>query len=446
MTGLRQFLGASVLSGIIGALIFACLLTACSSTSKLSRNQATVDTAVDTSAALKSGFTGLYVADLNTGEVLLSRNADKYFTPASTVKILTLFACLKTLKDSLTAFKYVETDSSLTLWGAADPTFLHPFFDSDHTADFLREKASQKSVFISYGHSGQLPYGEGWMWDDYSDYYQAEMTSFPAFGNVLLLKKEGTDLTTMPSYLSRYFKTKTEVRRVRRAKDKNEFVIPAGLDTLAGFYQEVPYLNAEQTNAVLTGNILAAEINDTMLPISREARSFYSVPLDTVLRRMMAVSDNMLAEHLLLQAGFVAGDTISSEWTLDHLEKDTVFAPVRPYWVDGSGLSRYNRLTPAALGKILRDMYGKIPEKRLFSLFPAGGSEGTVKSLFADQPSPYVFAKSGSMSGVYNLGGYMMSKSGRKLVFCIMNNQFDATVKQARTATELILKKVRTMY
>mgnify|MGYP000872990951 CR=1 FL=1 len=444
MMSLQDFLKAS---SVLLTICAMGILASCSTSSKLNRNLKTINQAIEASPALRSGFTGLYVADVSTGEVLISVNADKYFTPASNVKILTLYGCLQTLKDSLTAFRYVETDTSLILWGAADPSFLHPWFDSENTLNFLKDRADQKAVVLSYGHSGQLPYGEGWMWDDYNDYYQAELTSFPAFGNILLLKKEGTDQITSPAGFTEFFKKDNSVKRIRRSSEKNEFLIPAKLDTVKAFYQEVPYRNAESVNASLLAKLTSADVQTALLTVPEKAITLHSVALDTVLRRMMVVSDNMLAEHLLLQCGFVSGDTISTHWTINHLMKDPLLKDVKPYWVDGSGLSRYNRLTPVSLCKVLSSLYKIIPEKRLFSMFPAGGSNGTIKSMFTDtNDSPYVYAKTGSMTGVYNLSGFLTAKSGRKLVFSIMNNQFDATVAEARNATEKIVSTVRQLY
>lgn len=423
------------------------MLASCSTYRKTTAEGDAILKALREAPALKTGFSGLYVADLLTGETLLADNADKNFIPASNVKILTLYSCLATLGDSLAGLKYTETDSTLTIWGSADPTFLHPYFESDTVANFLRARSQEKSLLISYGHVGISPYGEGWMWDDYNDHYQTELTSFPAFANVLTVDKQGPVRTITPAYLASRFREDDNAEYIRRHRDKNIFSWPKAVDTSYLYYQEVPYADAEATNRALLAQWLDADIRVTHESVPTDAHVLYSTPSDTVLRRMMQVSDNMLAEHLLLQSGFSLTDTISTAWTIKKMMEDTLFARSKPRWVDGSGLSRYNSLTPIFITGVLARMYRMVPEKRLFSLFAQGGTNGTLSTVFAGKISePYLWAKSGSMSGVYNLSGYMLASSGRKLVFSIMNNNFGSPVSGARKATEEILKMVRNRY
>ncbi|MFZ1455130.1 MAG: D-alanyl-D-alanine carboxypeptidase, partial [Saprospiraceae bacterium] len=108
--------------------IFVLVIMSCSTKKKLPASVFSLDQAIDTSKVLATGFSGVHITDLNTSEVIFSRNASKYFVPASNTKIFTLFASLNYLRDSIPALKYVETDTSLTFWGTGDPTFMHSLF------------------------------------------------------------------------------------------------------------------------------------------------------------------------------------------------------------------------------------------------------------------------------------------------------------------------------
>jgi D-alanyl-D-alanine carboxypeptidase/D-alanyl-D-alanine-endopeptidase (penicillin-binding protein 4) len=55
---------------------------------------------------------------------------------------------------------------------------------------------------------------------------------------------------------------------------------------------------------------------------------------------------------------------------------------------------------------------------------------------------PYVFAKSGSMSGVYNLSGYLATRRGKLLYFSVMNNNFTGSVAAVRRQTAELLKQI----
>ncbi|MEM8762997.1 MAG: D-alanyl-D-alanine carboxypeptidase, partial [Bacteroidota bacterium] len=95
------------------------------------------------------------------------------------------------------------------------------------------------------------------------------------------------------------------------------------------------------------------------------------------------------------------------------------------------GLSRYNLFTPMSFVQILQKLQQEIPEERLLTLFPNWTINGTVA-----RPNPavhFIYAKSGSMGNVYNLSGYLKTKSGKILIFSFMNNHFripSAVVRQ----------------
>ena len=85
---------------------------------------------------------------------------------------------------------------------------------------------------------------------------------------------------------------------VKRNPEFNQFLLPALLDTIKAYYQEIPYKDAENVNRQILESLIGTKINPINLPIPDDAKTVYSSPTDTVLRRMMQVSDNMLAEDV----------------------------------------------------------------------------------------------------------------------------------------------------
>ncbi len=78
-----------------------------------------VKTQLIQSPVLAQNFTGFALYDLDADTMAISYNADKYFTPASTTKVLSLYAGLKILHDSIPAFRYTVQHDSLLFWGPA---------------------------------------------------------------------------------------------------------------------------------------------------------------------------------------------------------------------------------------------------------------------------------------------------------------------------------------
>jgi D-alanyl-D-alanine carboxypeptidase/D-alanyl-D-alanine-endopeptidase (penicillin-binding protein 4) len=65
---------------------------------------------------------------------------------------------------------------------------------------------------------------------------------------------------------------------------------------------------------------------------------------------------------------------------------------------------------------------------------------------FNEKEETFIYAKSGSMSGVYNLAGYLKTSSGRILAFAVMNNNFTKSVSSVRAEVAQFLLKVRADY
>jgi D-alanyl-D-alanine carboxypeptidase/D-alanyl-D-alanine-endopeptidase (penicillin-binding protein 4) len=376
------------------------------------------------------GFQGYIFLDPETGETLLSKHAEKYFIPASTTKIFTLYASLIRMDDSLTAFRYHIGGDTLFVKGTSDPTFLNPNFSQGNTYNFLKEYS--KISLNTSGYTGSR-YGSGWMWDDAGEAYQTEISSFPIYGNLLT-----EDVSNGESV---FFPQSFEKLNVNHATDIFNWE-----KTSRG--KEGRRQLAFNTNDEITGFLLSDTLQVTFVKSDTEKMSYEnelkSVPKDTVLRFMMYKSDNMLAEHMLLQAGLSLYENgITTKTIIDDLLKsDLKGLPHQPRWVDGSGLSRYNLFTPADLVFVVRKIYEDFGEEAIKNYFPHNGSPGTMENFISDEPV-FLFAKSGSMSGVYNLAGRIKTDSGRHLIFAVMNNNFAVGVSTVREQTAKLLKIVK---
>jgi D-alanyl-D-alanine carboxypeptidase/D-alanyl-D-alanine-endopeptidase (penicillin-binding protein 4) len=93
--------------------------------------------------------------------------------------------------------------------------------------------------------------------------------------------------------------------------------------------------------------------------------------------------------------------------------------------MDGSGLSRLNLVTPSAVVKLLRFMYGTDDRDAWISLLPVGGQDGSLSARFGQTPAAgKVHAKTGSLSHVSALSGYIERSDGTWVAFSILVNNY----------------------
>jgi D-alanyl-D-alanine carboxypeptidase/D-alanyl-D-alanine-endopeptidase (penicillin-binding protein 4) len=136
-----------------------------------------IDHWIDSTQIENNSFVGIKIFDPKTQEVIFSKNEKKYFVPASNTKILSLYASLKNLGDSIPALKFALKNDSLFISGTADPTFLHPDLPKSKVYDFLKNSTAKTIVFSDANFRNEV-FGSGWAWDDYNDYYQVELGPF----------------------------------------------------------------------------------------------------------------------------------------------------------------------------------------------------------------------------------------------------------------------------
>ena len=428
---------------------------------------------LDSSATLRRQQVGVALADAATGEVLFGYNEARYFTPASTMKLLTLYAGLTLLGDSLPSLRYFSRGDTLFFQGTGDPTFLHGDVPSRRAYTFL---ARRPEKLLAYCNIATVPvYGPSWPWDDYGYYFQAERTAFPIFGNtvrfygaapLVVPARPGVPAHLLPQRvrtLPRYFAPLTSAAgsdfRLSPDQDAEEHVFRLPLENrftyrLASrkWVDELPYRTSRPLLLRLLGDTLRRPIVGAAWrprPGQDSIRTLRGLGADSLYRRMLRLSDNFLAEQLLLMASTRVGyrDSLSGPRVIRQLLKtDLKNLPDRPDWVDGSGLSRLNLLTPRTLTALLVRLHGQVPEPRLLSLLAAGGGQGTLRFRYFDAGpprQPWLWGKTGTLTHTCNLAGYLRCRSGRLLAITFFNNGIPADDQATRNAMQRLLGEVR---
>jgi serine-type D-Ala-D-Ala carboxypeptidase/endopeptidase (penicillin-binding protein 4) len=383
--------------------------------------------------------------DLDKQKPVYEYNATKYFTPASNTKIFTFFAGLNILGDSVPALRYFIAGDSLIFWGTGDPSFLYKHvYQNGNVFSFL--KSTDKALYFSTSNFNTTHFGSGWAWDDYNDSYSTERSPFPVYGNSFTIRANRVDVKIHPLRLQEHLTIgkKSDVPKVIRKLENNDIeFFPSSGDK---FEMDVPLKIDPDLAVKLIADTLHREVRLLNIPLIREAKTFYSIPTDSLYSVMMKASDNFIAEQLLLLCSGVISDTLQPEIAITYAKKfllhDLADAPL---WVDGSGLSRYNLFTPRSIVELWKKIYQLVPQQRLFDLLAAGGKSGTIRSWYKSD-KPYVFGKTGSLSNNHCLSGYLVTKTGKILIFSFMNSNFVVPSSNIRENMQSILNLIYEKY
>jgi D-alanyl-D-alanine carboxypeptidase/D-alanyl-D-alanine-endopeptidase (penicillin-binding protein 4) len=390
--------------------------------------------------------TGFVLYDPDKQETLYDFHGNRYFTPASNTKIFTFFASLKILPDSVPALRYVTSGDSLIFWGTGDPSFLYKnVFTNTTVYDFLRR--SSQSLYFSNNNFATSHFGAGWAWDDYNDYYSTERSPFPVYGNIFWVEITRSGRRIKPAFFNRYLTVgeKESKPKIERSLHSNDFIYHPPFtrkqDTL-----DIPFHVDASLITALLQDTLKRPVKEIKKDLPTEAATLYSIKTDSLYRVMMQESDNFIAEQLLLMCSGVLSDTLQPEIAIKYVKENFLNdLKDEPEWVDGSGLSRYNLFTPRSVVQVWDKIYRIVPRERLLPLLATGGKNGTVRNWYKAE-KPYIFGKTGSLSNNHCLSGYLVTKSGRMLIFSFMNSNFTATTTEIRKNMQEILNRIYENY
>lgn len=427
---------------------------------------------------LQKGMTGIRVIDAADGKVLYELNSENYFPPASNMKLITTAGALFLLepefrfKTPILARGNIEDDTltgDLIIYGKGDPTL------SVSHLDAIAQQVAVRGISVINGdlvfddtYFDSVPYGPGWMWDDLQYSFGAPISALSVNRNALAIyllpgtdEAEGVRVSTVPDA-----ETITVENRARTGMKGNVTVttssedgtivitvngsLPAG----TGPYRfERTIEEPARFTAVLLGEALARKgisVTGTVRRKKREGKVdtlfiHTSEPLLKILYDLDKYSVNLTAEHILKTIGAeINGKPGTSEkgvaaiasYLQEHgIVTDSIIQR------DGSGLSRYNLITPKQVTSILHYLYfdfARGPE--LLTVLPVAGTDGTLSGRLRDpSTNRKVRAKTGTMTHVSTLSGYCITASGRILIFSIMMKDYPAAPSHVRTIQDRIV-------
>lgn len=457
-------------------LIISLLLVSSFSISSFAQDISKVSTEINQYLEKNKDFSNSSIAikvrNLDKKQDLYTYNADKLMTPASNTKILTTFLALQKLGKDYSFITELATDGyhevsdkvfnidNLYVNLSGDPTFTNKTLES--LVKKLKEqgiKEIKNDVIIEKNFFDNIVYGPGWMWDDLSDCDDSPISPLYMDDNCLRVKikekKQSFDITTPnhitvdTSELKISTKNQPDNIKVKNFDDGRTLYLAGNIGSDSTYEIEQSITNHEKYFASVLYDILQKEYNFTGKITISDVRnketltlvSNKSIPLKDILKKFDKESHNLTGELILKMTALSETGEGSTKKGTTVLKKelDKLFPNSKFNIVDGSGLSRYNLITPNLLVSVLEYLY-KSPHKDIvFSAFPIGGVEGTLRNRLKNIKNYKVIAKSGSMTGVNCLSGYLTKKGKDTIAFSIMINNSNLSPQNLRDIQDKIV-------
>lgn len=389
-----------------------------------------------------NNHTGLVLYNPKDKKMLYSYQGDRYFTPASNTKILTLLTSLKVLGDSIPGIYVQESPDSLIIWGTGDPSLLYPGLPlASKSFEYLLN--TPKNIYFSADNFKDSHFGQGWAWDDYSYYYQVEKSPMPIYGNYLEIAKDSgnVSLRINNNVFKKYFylmdSSATSSPIIRDYGTNLIEYFPKNIKE--SFSRTIPYRYSPELLTDLLSDTLHRKVTLINKAFPKDARIINSIPADSVYKVLMQTSDNFIAEQLLLVCAGILSDTLNSEIAISYAKREFMSdLPQEPLWIDGSGLSRYNLFTPASIVSLWEKIYEIYPQERLFNILAIGGQAGTIRNWYKAD-SPYIYGKTGTLRNNHSLSGFLLNEDGEIIIFSMMLNNYPTSSTTVKREMEKIL-------
>ncbi|WP_441245123.1 D-alanyl-D-alanine carboxypeptidase/D-alanyl-D-alanine endopeptidase [Kitasatospora sp. McL0602] len=429
-------------------------------------------------ARLTNAQAGVQIIDADSGQVVYKHQPDALLTPASTLKTVTSAAALDLLGADHRFTTEVRTAGGvhgpvlvgdLLLRGGGDPS-LRP-----QDLDDLAARVAASGITTVTGRVvadgtryDSTPYGPGWAWDDQPYSYSPQISGLTVapdaeytMGAVQVTVTPGATAgddarvslspAETPMQLNGKITTgatgSATTADVERRRSVNSLDLTGSLAVGAA---PVTFWETVEDPAVYTGDVFAGALERHGVHVvhsdvravtgtrdSKPLASHDSAPLSELIVPMLKLSNNGMAEQLTKEIGKVKAD--QGTWAAginqikNFLAANGLTTPAGRQ-VDGSGLSRYDLITPAKMTGLLKVAQTKSWYQAWYNALPVAGNPdrlvgGTLAArMRGTAAANNVHAKTGSMSGVDNLTGYATTPDGHHLAFTAMLNNFTGPV------------------
>jgi D-alanyl-D-alanine carboxypeptidase/D-alanyl-D-alanine-endopeptidase (penicillin-binding protein 4) len=416
---------------------------------------------------------GVLIVDPEHADTLYSLNAGKLFMPASNMKIVTGATSLVELGPDYTFHTdfaaggpvvHDTLQGALIVSGRGDPTIsdhmrgsaMNPLYD---VADSLKAHgvtAIARGIQAGPDVFPDTTIGFGWSWDDLGEDYGAGVDALyfnEGFGTAIAYGRAGMQpdsIRTFPasSYPqivlpSHATSTSSDTLALRLDFDptRTQFTargrLKTSVDTLVYVYpdQREAYLAALSEALRARGIVVAGgEIGSVSPRVADKGMSatplftIHSPPLRAILPALLKPSQNQIAEILYKTLGLEKTGVGSADSGRVVLERQLAAwgAQSDGYLIrDGSGLSRYDYLSPETLVRVLDRVRSDTAFHVFYDALPIAGLDGSLRNrMKGTAAAGKIHAKTGSVANARSLSGYALTADNHMLIFSLLANNW----------------------
>ena len=379
----------------------------------------------------------------------INTNSDGFYPPASTLKLVTALAAKLELGDDFhytTSIARSGNDSIISFSG--DPTLQREQLKR-LLAQYVKSqsKTIKGNLYLDNSTFTGYQRAVGWPWDILGVCYSAPSSAMTLDSNCaqasIYTKDNGSTRVYIPAHYPIDVTTTaaTVTRSGQKATqcDLELITTPDNAYKFSGCLVErkkpLPLKFAIQNPELYTYQVVTSLLEELKIQVKGDVivgkkakadkttlvASHHSEKLPELLDTMLKKSDNLIADNLTKTLGatfyvqpgsFNNGTEAIKQILLTKANIDLNKAQL----VDGSGLSRNNRMKSQTMAKVLRYIWENDSQLNLIEAMPTSGINGTLKYRQSMRKAPIqgnIIAKSGSLYGSYNMAGYGLDKSGK---------------------------------
>lgn len=443
-----------------------------------------------------NAFWSVIVRD-TTGKILEGYNFSKLIRPASNLKLLTSAAILDQLGPDYTyttkvyGLGYQAGDTwqgDIIIRGVGDPSISGEFYREDrfHVFDKFFSALYSRGIREINGNLvgndvffDKKPYPEGWSWQDLSFYYGVEISALSFNNNAvdLTVYADG-DIGDTPRI--EWFPFDTDYVEFvneqvitppdseydefyRRMLGSNTIILrsklPKGyvekeslsINNAPLFFLDTFKKYLEDGNISLNGRIIVdsqpQQWNDDQYQVLAEHTS---VPLRKLIRQINKGSDNFYSEMLLKTMAAEHFDAAGSTELGISLVKDFAASmqvdTTELEMEDASGMASSTLITVEDLSRMLIEMRDHPQFEVYKNSLSVSGVDGSLENRFGKSLRGKIFGKTGYVSGVRSLSGYMKTSTGQTLVFSVVTNNYTTKTSYIDHVQEEIIQNLYEKY